>query len=87
MDNIQHARGEPGTFAKPWYSLVEFFESPLDAYSAIIIAAPGSRSEGFTISVFPVTIAIGIVQRGIILTGRHLSNGKDTSDRKLTQGN
>ena len=33
----------------------------------MIIAAPGSRSEGLTIKQFPVTIAIGIVQRGIIL--------------------
>jgi hypothetical protein len=31
------------------------------------MAAPGSRSEGFSIKVFPVTAARGIVQRGIIL--------------------
>lgn len=39
----------------PWHS------------SAIIMAAPGSRSEGFRITVFPVTIAKGIDQRGIML--------------------
>ena len=36
----------------------------------MIIAAPGSLSDGFTIRVFPVAAAMGIVQRGIILKGR-----------------
>jgi len=35
--------------------------------SARIIAAPGSRSEGLRIRVFPVTVAIGIDHSGIIL--------------------
>lgn len=35
--------------------------------SAMIIAAPGSRSEGLQMRVLPVTAAMGIVQRGIIL--------------------
>lgn len=35
--------------------------------SAMIIAAPGSRSEGLTRRVLPVANAKGIVQRGIIL--------------------
>jgi hypothetical protein len=34
----------------------------------MIIAAPGSRSEGFRMRVFPVTVAIGIDQRGIMLS-------------------
>lgn len=34
--------------------------------SAMIPAAPGSRSDGFITSVLPVAIAIGIVQRGIM---------------------
>lgn len=51
----QHCKIEPSV-------LPAFLQS-----SAMIIAAPGSRSEGLTIRVFPVTIAIGIDQRGIIL--------------------
>jgi hypothetical protein len=35
--------------------------------SAMIIAAPGSRSEGLRMSVFPVAIAIGIDHSGIML--------------------
>ena len=35
--------------------------------SAMIIAAPGSRSEGFTMIVFPVAVASGIDQSGIML--------------------
>jgi hypothetical protein len=35
--------------------------------SAMIIAAPGSRSEGLRMTVFPVAIAIGIDQSGIML--------------------
>ena len=35
--------------------------------SAMIMAAPGSRSEGLRTRVFPVTAAIGIVHSGIIL--------------------
>lgn len=35
----------------------------------MIMAAPGSRSEGLRIRVFPVTAAIGIVHSGIILRG------------------
>ena len=38
----------------------------------MIMAAPGSRSEGLKTRVFPVTAAIGIVHRGIIL--REMSN-------------
>jgi hypothetical protein len=34
----------------------------------MIIAAPGSRSEGFTMMVFPVTVAMGIDQSGIMLS-------------------
>jgi len=33
----------------------------------MIIAAPGSRSDGLRTSVFPVTAAMGIVHRGIML--------------------
>ena len=33
----------------------------------MIMAAPGSRSDGLTTRVLPVAIAIGIVHRGIIL--------------------
>ena len=33
----------------------------------MIMAAPGSRSEGLRTRVFPVTAAIGIVHSGIIL--------------------
>lgn len=40
--------------------------------SAMIIAAPGSRSEGLRINVFPVAIAIGIDQSGIMLIGIQL---------------
>lgn len=40
--------------------------------SAMIMAAPGSRSEGLRINVFPVTVANGIDQSGIIL-GSELS--------------
>jgi hypothetical protein len=38
----------------------------------MIIAAPGSRSEGLRINVFPVAIAIGIDQSGIMLIGIQL---------------
>ena len=31
------------------------------------MAAPGSRSEGFKMRVLPVTVAMGIVHKGIIL--------------------
>jgi hypothetical protein len=34
----------------------------------MIIAEPGSRSEGFRMRVFPVTVAIGIDHRGIMLS-------------------
>lgn len=33
----------------------------------MIIAAPGSRSDGLTIKVFPVAVAMGIVHSGIML--------------------
>jgi hypothetical protein len=33
----------------------------------MIMAAPGSRSDGFRIIVFPVVMANGIDQRGIML--------------------
>ena len=52
--------------------------------SAIISAAPGSRSEGFKINVLPVTAAIGIVQRGIMLQGREYEadNSRDQYSRR-----
>lgn len=46
----------------------------------MIIAAPGSRSEGLSIRVFPVAIAIGIVHNGIILS---LESGRAQEQRKL----
>ena len=45
--------------------------------SARIIDAPGSRSDGLRTSVFPVTIAIGMVHNGIILETACYQNPDD----------
>jgi hypothetical protein len=57
--------------------------------SAMIIAAPGSRSEGLRMSVFPVTAAMGMDHRGIILTEDVSGVPKDMGDdvrRKVEWG-
>src|SRR5262249_4851115 len=54
-------------FAAPWTMLRTPSGRPAFwASSANIIAAPGSRSEGFRIRQLPVAVAIGIDQRGIM---------------------
>jgi hypothetical protein len=53
--------------AEPWTMLTTPGGKPaFSASSARIMHAPGSRSEGLITSVLPVTVAIGIDQRGII---------------------
>jgi hypothetical protein len=39
----------------------------------MIMAAPGSLSDGFRMSVFPVAAANGIVHRGIILNNHFVT--------------
>lgn len=55
----------------------------------MIMAAPGSLSEGFTMSVFPVAMAIGMVQSGIMLLKVQLereSSGKVDGLRREVEG-
>lgn len=69
VNNVDHARWQT------WLSYGEMVKRvrvpnsipARSQSSAMIIAAPGSRSEGLRISVFPVTAAIGIVHSGIML--------------------
>ncbi len=51
----------------PWTTLMTPSGKPAFwASSAKIMAAPGSRSDGFRISVLPVTVAMGMHQSGIM---------------------
>lgn len=51
----------------------------------MIMAAPGSRSDGFKIIVFPVAAAKGMVHKGIMLRDNLVGN--NTHPKGLTQGN
>lgn len=53
----------------------------------MIIAAPGSRSEGFKMRVLPVTVAKGIVHKGIILEHRDQRRGEKRKYVGRTRGN
>lgn len=60
--------GKPWEDSDPQYRVHRWTILPARWHSsAIIIAAPGSRSEGLRMRVFPVTAAMGIVHSGIIL--------------------
>ena len=63
-------------FAEPWTMLMTPSGYPASRVSsASIIAAPGSRSDGLRIRVFPVIVAMGIDQRGII-AGKSVRDGQ-----------
>ena len=69
MDDVENAGRQSYKENQPKSETVRPFKvlPARSQSSAIIIAAPGSRSEGFRMRVLPVTVARGIVHKGIIL--------------------
>lgn len=73
MDNVENAGRQSCEESQPRSETGRVFKvlPARSQSSAIIIAAPGSRSEGFRMRVLPVTVARGIVHKGIILKGHN----------------